>query len=71
MFATTLRLDRAQAEELNRRISEVVDEFNRLNRDEDGNAVAGDPDSDGSAHDFRVMYAFVADPYDRNPGSAS
>lgn len=71
MLATTLRMDRDQAKEMNRRISEIVEEYNRLNRDENGAALPGDPDSDGAAVDLRVMYALVADPNTEDPGSDS
>lgn len=71
MLATTLRLDRDQARELNRRISEILDEYTRLNRDENGASRPGDPDSVGPTMDLRVMYALVADPHTGDPDSAS
>lgn len=61
MFATSLRLSTDQAREMNRKIQDVLHEYNRLNRDEHGADLPGDPDSEGQATSFRVMWAAVAE----------
>lgn len=66
MFATSMRLSPAQVKELNSVVSSKLLEFQALNRDEHGANVPGDPDSEGEATDFRVMWVSVAAP---SPGS--
>lgn len=61
LSATSLRLSIDQARELNRRIQGVIHEYDRLNRDEHGVDRPGDPDSEGQASTFRVMWAAVAE----------
>lgn len=61
LVATTLRLSTEQAKELNDRIAATVNEYSRLNRDEDLSLLPGDPDSDGEAHSFRVLWAAVGE----------
>jgi DNA-binding transcriptional ArsR family regulator len=61
LFSTTLRISRDQAEDLARRANDLIMEFNRLNRDERGRDLEDDPDSEGPAEDFRVLFALVGD----------
>lgn len=61
LFSSSLRISRDQAEDLARRANDLIMEFNRLNRDERGRDLEGDPDSDGPAEDFRVLFALVGD----------
>lgn len=61
LFSTTLRISRDQAEELARRANDLIMEFNRLNRDARGRDLNDDPDSEGAAEDFRVLFALVGD----------
>lgn len=59
--AMDLRMSAAQAEEFVRRVTGIIQEMNSLNRDEDGADMPGDPDSEGEAMDFRVLFAVAAD----------
>ncbi|PZP15415.1 MAG: hypothetical protein DI611_09340 [Brachybacterium faecium] len=61
MFASTLRLSPAQAEEFYERIADMLQEYNRMNRDVRGADLQDDPDSPGGAIDFRVLFALVGD----------
>ncbi|MBK0330482.1 helix-turn-helix transcriptional regulator [Brachybacterium sp. MASK1Z-5] len=61
LFSSSLRISRDQAEDLARRANDLIMEFNRLNRDERGTDLEGDPDSEGPAEDFRVLFALVGD----------
>ena len=62
MFASTLRLSPGQAQDFFEHIARILQAYNRLNRDAQGTDLPGDPDSDGSATDYRVMFALVGDP---------
>jgi hypothetical protein len=61
MHSTSLRLSKAQARELGDLLSSKIQEYNFLNRTEDGVDIPGDPDSDGDAQNYRVLLALVGD----------
>lgn len=61
MHGTSLRLSREQMRELNRLVSTKVREYSQLNRDEHDADILGDPDSDGVALTFRVLWAAVGE----------
>ncbi|WP_198684082.1 helix-turn-helix domain-containing protein [Brachybacterium sp. YJGR34] len=69
IYAGTLRLSPDQAEELDARVQSILAEFNRLNRAEDGTNLAGDPDSGGTARDYRVLWTAIGDPAVARDGS--
>lgn len=61
LWATTLRLSADQARELAAVVDEKLTEYNQLNRDEQGAYRPEDPDSEGGTHDYRILFALVAD----------
>lgn len=61
MYAGTLRLSREQAAALNRTVQSELTRYRRLNRDEQGGDTAGDPDSEGEARTYRVLWAAVGE----------
>lgn len=61
LMATTMRLSRSQAKEMNRRIGEIFTEHTRLNRDEGHAFASGDPDSPDEARTFRVLWAAIGE----------
>ena len=61
LVATTMRLSTQQAQEMNRRIGEIISEYNRLNRDEDLAFAPEDPDLPQKAHALRVLWAVVGE----------
>lgn len=68
MFASTLRLSPAQAEEFYERVADMLQEYNGMNRDARSADMQDDPDSPGGAIDFRVLFALVGDrPGPRTP----
>ncbi|MDO5663072.1 MAG: helix-turn-helix domain-containing protein [Brachybacterium sp.] len=58
--AMDLRLSPEQAEEFVGRVTDLIQEMHRLNRDESGADVPGDPDSDDEARDFRLLFGLTA-----------
>lgn len=71
LVATTLRISSDQFDELSELIGTTIMEFNRLNRDEHGADLAGDPDSEGSATDFHVLFTLVGDRDAHSPSQDS
>jgi predicted ArsR family transcriptional regulator len=61
MMSTSLHISHGQAEELGLALHELVDHYREMNRDAEGRDLEGDPDTDGEATDYRVMFALVAD----------
>jgi DNA-binding transcriptional ArsR family regulator len=61
LFSTPMRLSRAQARELFAAVTERLQEFNRINRDAHGADLPGDPDSEGAAQDFRVLFTVLGE----------
>lgn len=61
MFATSMRLSEDQMRELNRLVTSTVQEYHQKNRDGHGADVPGDPDSDGDALPYRVLWATVGE----------
>lgn len=61
MYNTTLRLSREQMTELNELVSAKIQEYSRLNRDEHGADLPGDPDSGGAALTFRALWVSVGE----------
>jgi DNA-binding transcriptional ArsR family regulator len=61
LHPTTLRISKDQAHELFTILDTKIQEYNFLNRTEDGVDVPGDPDSNGDAQNFRILLAMVAD----------
>lgn len=61
MITTSMRLSREQMIELSARVDQTMQEYLRLNRDEHGVDLAGDPDSDGAALTFRTMWVAVGE----------
>jgi len=59
LFATTMHLTRAQAEELSALVMAKITEFNRLNRDAEGVDL---PAGEEELADYAVLYALLADP---------
>ncbi|MCG7308476.1 transcriptional regulator [Brachybacterium sp. ACRRE] len=56
LYATSLRLDRRQAEDFGRRMAAIVEEFKALNRDANGRELDGAPDSEGTAEEYRALF---------------
>lgn len=75
LFSTPMRLSREQARELFASVQEKLLEYNRLNRDESGADLPGDPDSGGRAQDVRVLFTVLGerprDGRDADPGSSA
>ncbi len=61
LLAMDLRMSPQQAEELTATITAAIKDANRLNRDEHGVDLPGDPDSEGCAQDFRILFAITED----------
>ncbi len=61
LYGTTLRLSTEQMGELNQLFSTKLQEYSRLNRDEHGADLPGDPDSDGAALTFRALWVSVGE----------
>jgi len=59
LFSSPMRLSRQQARELFASVQEKLLEYNRLNRDPNGADLPGDPDSEGSAQDVRVLFTVL------------
>lgn len=68
MFSTPMRLSRVQARGLFDAVREKLEEYNVLNRDENGADLPGDPDSEGAAQDVQVLFTMVSErPHEAAP----
>ena len=56
---TTLRVSPAQKEELTELVDAKIMEYHRLNRTADGQDIAGDPDSEGDAQTYQLLFALT------------
>ena len=67
MNHTTLRLSTEQMRELNQLVSSKLLDYSRLNRDEHGADLPGDPDSEGETLTFRALWVAVGQPPVKQP----
>lgn len=69
LYNTTVRVSREQMRELNRLVNSTILEYSRLNRDEHGADLPGDPDSEGETLTFRALWVAVGEPSGEAPAA--
>lgn len=60
LYGTSMRLSPAQMKELTDLVGEKILEYAQLNRTEGGQDLPGDPDSEGDARTYQVLFAVTA-----------